>query len=311
MSAPPQGMVWRRFRVALHRMMVNTARKRVLMAIIVTEHLLVGLLYGASYVNQPEDDDTKAYDGYVDLTACLFFTYVCAAVSSGAKAIPDFFAIKAVCARERQAGAISPLEHWLASGLATLCTGLTYALCLLVPVYTIAASAPTLALPGGLYAVLIAGANTTALVILRARARAARRSCCTPSSSCSRSTRRAGDQARAPPDSPWHWYTCTSRPPWRSTLMLAQFGHGYGDLSREDCLSSFDFDRAHLHEAILHHDRVPLRAAACSPSSRATARRRVARRAKATPPSRRPTRARSTRALRPPTAARRAPRAPR
>ena len=61
----------------------------------------VGLLYGASYVNQPEDDDTKAYDGYVDLTACLFFTYVCAAVSSGAKAIPEFFAHKRLFERER------------------------------------------------------------------------------------------------------------------------------------------------------------------------------------------------------------------
>ena len=154
------GLFWRRFRVAFARALLHVRRQRVLVAITALEHLLVGLLYGSNYYAPPHN-----YDGFLDVTACLFFTYVCAAVSSGAKAIPDFFAIKAVCARERQAGAISPLEHWLASGLATLCTGLTYALCLLVPVYTIAGFGGDFALfQACLYAILIAGANTTALV---------------------------------------------------------------------------------------------------------------------------------------------------
>ena len=98
-----RGLFWRRFRVAFARALLHVRRQRVLVAVTALEHVLVGLLYGSNYYAPPRD-----YAGFLDVSACLFFTYVCAAVSSGAKAIPDFFALKTIAMRERAAGALGP-----------------------------------------------------------------------------------------------------------------------------------------------------------------------------------------------------------
>ena len=83
---PPQrgGALLRRFTTVSRRTLLSASRRRVVLVITALEHLLVGLLYGSNYYDSPPDDD-----GLVDLLNGLFFSYLCATISSGAKAIPE------------------------------------------------------------------------------------------------------------------------------------------------------------------------------------------------------------------------------
>jgi hypothetical protein len=67
--------------------------------------------------------------------------------------------------RERNAGALSPLEYWLATGLATMATGVTYVLLLGVPVYFLAGfRLDALAFQSTIFALLMAHANGHGMV---------------------------------------------------------------------------------------------------------------------------------------------------
>ena len=102
------------------------------MGVTLGSHVFVALLYGTAFFMDAEHGVSSFDKGCYDVASAVFFAYTYQAVAQGPRSMPEYFQGKAEAARERRAGALSPEQHWAASGTAQLLGAIVWSGLLLV-----------------------------------------------------------------------------------------------------------------------------------------------------------------------------------